>query len=207
MAFWNEAALEPKRKFKFLIRFGAASDKLPSFIAKKCDKPSFDVSDVKHDFFGHAFYYPGRVTWKEVTATIIDPAGGGLPAADDANPSTLRAAANDVTDALYQILLSAGYQSPTAAGAAFTGGASLGTLRTMAKGTATAQFAQVEIIQVDANGNSLETWTLNNAFIKSVNFGGLDYSTDDINEVSLTFRYDWADVRIESTGFDSSLEP
>ena len=98
-------------------------------------------------------------------------------------------------------------QSPTAAGAAFTGGASLGTLRTMAKGTATAQFNQIEIIQTDANGNALETWTLNNAFIKTVNFGGFDYSSDDINEVSITFRYDWADVRVESTRFDSSLEP
>ena len=36
MAFWNEAALEPKRKFKFLIRFGLSSEELPSFIAKKC---------------------------------------------------------------------------------------------------------------------------------------------------------------------------
>ena len=205
MAFWNEAALEPKRKFKFLIRFGAASDKLPSFIAKKCDKPSFDVSEVKHDFLGHAFYYPGRVSWKEVSATIIDPAGTGT--AGDTDAATLAASTNDVADALYQILLSAGYQSPTAAGAAITGGTSLSTLRTMAKGTATAQFSQIEILQLDANGNAIEIWTLNNAFIKSVNFGGLDYSSDDINEVSMTFRYDWADVRIPATRFDSSLEP
>lgn len=205
MAFWNEAALEPKRKFKFLIRFGAASDRLPSFIAKKCDKPSFDVSEVKHDFLGHAFYYPGRVSWKEVSATIIDPAGTGT--AGDTDAATLAASTNDVADALYQILLSAGYQSPTAAGAAITGGTSLSTLRTMAKGTATAQFSQIEILQLDANGNAIEIWTLNNAFIKSVNFGGLDYSSDDINEVSMTFRYDWADVRIPATRFDSSLEP
>jgi len=206
MAFWNEAALEPKRKFKFLIRFGLASDKLPSFIAKKADKPSFDVSETKHDFLGHAFKYPGRVTWKDVSVTIIDPAGGGVPSADDANASTLKAAANDVTDALYNVLLSAGYQSPTAAGAAITGGSSLSTLRTMSKGSATAPFSQIEIIQIDANGNALETWTLNNAWIKSVNFGSLEYGSDDISDVSLTFVYDWADVKITSTRFDSSLE-
>ena len=39
MAFWNEATVEPKRKFKFLLRFGAASDALPSFVVKKVNKP------------------------------------------------------------------------------------------------------------------------------------------------------------------------
>jgi len=76
----------------------------------------------------------------------------------------------------------------------------------MAKGTATAQFSQIEIIQIDANGNALETWTLNNAWIKTVNFGSLEYGSDDISDVSMTFRYDWADVKITSTRFDSSLE-
>lgn len=205
MAFWNEAALEPKRKFKFLIRFGAASDNLPSFIAKKCDKPSFDVSESMHDFLGHKFYYPGRVTWKEVTATVIDPAGSAGGGDDDTR--TPNGPTTDVTDSVYNVLLRAGYQSPTAAGSAIAGAAAGSTLRTMAKGTATRQFDQIQIIQIDANGDALETWTLNNAWLKSVNFGGLDYSSDDINEVSFTFRYDWADVAITSTSFDSSAIP
>ena len=42
-------------------------------------------------------------------------------------------------------------------------------------------------------------------------FGELDYSSDDINEVQLTFRYDWADVKVyvaggASANFDSELE-
>jgi len=205
MAFWNEAALEPKRKFKFLVRFGAASEGLPSFIAKKCDKPSFDVSETPHDFLGHKFYYPGRVTWKEVTATVIDPAGSG--GAGDEDLSTVTAPSTDVTDAVYKLLLRAGYQSPTAAGAAITGAGAGSTLRTMAKGTATRQFDQIQIIQIDANGDALETWTLNNAWVKSVNFGNLDYSSDDINDITFTFRYDWADVAITQTSFDSSIEP
>jgi hypothetical protein len=204
MAFWNEAALEPKRKFKFLVRFGAASEGLPSFIAKKCDKPSFDVSETPHDFLGHKFYYPGRVTWKEVTATVIDPAGSGGGGDDDL--STVTAPSTDVTDAVYKLLLRAGYQSPTAAGAAITGAGAGSTLRTMAKGTATRQFDQIQIIQIDANGDALETWTLNNAWVKSVNFGNLDYSSDYINDITFTFRYDWADVAITQTSFDSSIE-
>jgi len=202
MAFWNEAALEPKRKFKFLIRFGRASGDLPSFIAKKCDKPSFDVSEVGHDFLGHKFYYPGKVTWKEVSATVIDPAGSG--GVGDEDLATVTAPSTDVTRSVYELLLRAGYQSPVAAGSAITGAGAGATLRTMAKGTATRQFDQIQIIQVDANGNALETWLLNNAWLKSVNFGGLDYSSDDINEVSFTFRYDWADVIVGS--FNSTVE-
>jgi hypothetical protein len=105
------------------------------------------------------------------------------------------------------LLLRAGYQSPTAAGAAITGAGTGSTLRTMAKGTATRQFDQIQIIQIDANGDALETWTLNNAWVKSVNFGNLDYSSDDINDITFTFRYDWADVAITQTSFDSSIEP
>ncbi len=202
MAFWNEAALEPKRKFKFLIRFGRASGDLPSFIAKKCDKPSFDVSEVAHDFLGHKFYYPGKVTWKEVTAAVIDPAGSG--GVGDEDLATITAPSTDVTKAVYELMLRAGYQSPVAAGAAITGASAGSTLRTMAKGTATRQFDQIQIIQVDANGNALETWLLNNAWLKVVNFGGLDYASDEINEVSFTFRYDWADLIVGS--FDSSVE-
>lgn len=205
MAFWNEASLEPKRKFKFLIDFGTSSTELPSFIAKKCDKPSFDISESPHDFLGHRFYYPGKVTWKEVSATVIDPAGSSTAEAGDANAATLQASANDVADGLYKILIASGYQSPTAAGTAIVGGSQAGTLRTMAKGKATRPFNQIRIIQVDDQGKALETWVLNNAWIKSVNFGGLDYSSDEINEIGLTFRYDWADLEIVSTGFKSEL--
>jgi hypothetical protein len=193
MAFWNEASLEPKRKFKFLIRFGNASLALPSFIAKKCDKPSFDITETKHDFLGHAYYYPGRVNWKEVTATVIDPAGSG--GIGDSAFETLKAPSTDVASAAYQVLLAAGYQSPVNAATAIGGTASGAALRTMSKGAATTQFDQIEIVQINHVGTPLETWVLNNAWIKSVNFGNLDYSSDDINEITFTFRYDWADLR------------
>ncbi len=200
MAFWNEAALEPKRKFKFLIRFGNASLALPSFIAKKCDKPSFDITETKHDFLGHAYYYPGRVNWKEVTATVIDPAGSG--GRGDTATETLTAASTDVASAAYQVLIAAGYQSPVNAATAIGGTASGASLRTMSKGAATTQFDQIEIVQVNQFGAPLETWVLNNAWIKSVNFGNLDYSSDEISEITFTFRYDWADIR--TTVYDST---
>jgi hypothetical protein len=208
MAFWNEAGVEPKRKFKFLLRFGAASDALPSFIVKKVNKPEVTISEASHKFLGHTFYFPAQTTWNEINATVIDPAGSG--GAGDALSETVSANTTDVAEGLYKVLLASGYQSPTNVGTALAGGSAAGTLRTFAKSPSTVQFDQIEIVQIDANGNALETWTLNNAWIKKIAFGELDYSSDDINEVTLTIRYDWADLKTtRGTGastFDSLLE-
>lgn len=206
MAFWNEATVEPKRKFKFLLRFGAASDALPSFIVKKVNKPEISISEATHKFLGHSYYFPATTTWNEINCTVIDPAGFG--GSGDAVAATLQAPSVDVAEGMYRVLLAAGYQSPTAQGYAVAGGAPA-TLRTFAKSTATAQFDQITIVQIDAIGNAIETWTLNNAWIKKMTFGELDYSSDDINEINLTFRYDWADLLINrgsSVEFDSKLE-
>lgn len=208
MAFWNEAGVEPKRKFKFLLRFGAASDALPSFIVKKVNKPEVTVTETAHKFLGHTFYFPAQTTWNEITATIVDPAGSG--GAGDALSETVSANSVDVAEGMYKVLLAAGYQSPTNVGVALAGGSAAGTLRTFAKSRSTLQFDQIEIIQIDADGNALETWTLNNAWLKKVTFAELDYSSDDISDVTLTIRYDWADLKTtRGTGastFDSLLE-
>ena len=50
------------------------------------------------------------------------------------------------------------------------------------------------IQQYDAKGKEIEKWTLQNAFIKSIQFGDLDYSVDDLVEIQLTIMYDWAEL-------------
>ena len=41
-------------------------------------------------------------------------------------------------------------------------------------------------------GEELEKWTLKHAWIKEVTFGDLDYGSEDLTEVTIKFRYDWA---------------
>jgi hypothetical protein len=201
MAFWNEASLEPKRKFKFLIDFGLANEGLPSFIAKKCDKPSFEISETSHDFLGHKFYYPGKVTWKTITATVIDPAGFG--AKGDGISNTIQAPPVDVARNVYKLLLRSGYQSPKNAATAVGSGGNVALLETLSKSKATTPFNQIKIKQVNDLGEAVETWTLNNAWIKDINLGNLDYAADEINEITFTFRYDWADL--QAGVFDSNV--
>ncbi len=52
----------------------------------------------------------------------------------------------------------------------------------------------VQIITLDQNGNHLEQWELQNAFIKSMKFGDLSYDSDDMTEITVEFRYDWASL-------------
>ena len=68
------------------------------------------------------------------------------------------------------------------------------------------------ITQIDAAGNPHEEWTLKNAFIKSVKFGDLDYSSDDLMEITITIAYDSAelvDKTLENTtgGITDAFDP
>ena len=51
MAFWNELALEPKRKFRWFLYFAG----LPQFIVTQVKKPSFKIGTKAHDFLNYKF--------------------------------------------------------------------------------------------------------------------------------------------------------
>ena len=56
------------------------------------------------------------------------------------------------------------------------------------------ELTDVSIDVIDAENNVVETWTLKNAYIASVDFGGnLDYTSDELSEIAVEFAYDWAE--------------
>jgi hypothetical protein len=54
------------------------------------------------------------------------------------------------------------------------------------------------IQQIDSEGTQIEKWTLINPWIKSIKFGDLDYSSDELVEISLTISYDSATIEKEA---------
>jgi hypothetical protein len=46
--------------------------------------------------------------------------------------------------------------------------------------------------QLSPLGEVIEEWKLNGAFITNANFGSLDWATEDVVNIELTLRYDWA---------------
>jgi len=181
MSFWNDANLEPKRQFRFLVDIQPGEESL-QFAVKTADRPSYTVGETTHAFFNHTFYYPGRVTWNTVTIALVDAVKPGT------------------TEKLYQYLADIGYAVPnnfnTAVG------------ETITKKSAVSALGQVRITELGTNPENLGAsgldpeqarvtyklgeWTLHNPFITEVNFGSHSYESEDMVEITLTLRYDWA---------------
>lgn len=169
MAFWTDSAgQDPKRNYRFLVTIG----NLPNgatWYAKKVNKPAFSINDISHAYLNHTFYYPGRVTWQPVSVTLIDPV----------NPD---AVANTLA-----IVAGSGYALPTSIAT------TPDNTTTISKASSIASLGGVFIEQIDNLGNRIEQWSLNGAFITEVGYSELSYDNDELTELTLKFRYDWAD--------------
>jgi len=178
MPFWSEnfgadpTLNDPKRKFRFIVEFqGIQSPQGGAILwyAKTVEKPSFTIASAEHKYLNHTFYYPGSVTWNEVGLTLVDPVSP------------------DMTATFSDIITAGGYNPPTNGN----------SLSTMTKAKATSALGAVYVQQLNGDGIAIETWTLWNAFISDIKFGDLAYGDDELNELSVTLKYDWA--RVETT--------
>ena len=171
--FWTQSpGRDPKRGFRFKVEFGNSG---PLWYAKKADKPQLSFTEASHNYLNHTYYWPARAEWNEVSITFVDPVDPDL--------------AGTLVDALQKM----GYQIPAGTNDA-------AQFETPSKAKAVAEFGggdtadadDIRIVQIDEDGKALETWTLKHAWIKEVNFGELDYGSEDLTEVVVKFRYDWA---------------
>ena len=165
--FWTSAQVEPKRKYRFKVQISAGAATATAlddviWFAKTVNKPEITVNTAETQYLGHKFYYPGSVEWNEVNLTLVDPVSP------------------DAANATLQMLTNMGYLGPKEAKDAQP--------QTIAKN----QAFEVIITQIDSNGDPQETWTLKNAIITKLSFGELDYSSEDLSEIEMGFRYDWA---------------
>ena len=163
--FWSAQNSDPKRKFRFQLLV----DRIPVWVVKTVSKPSVTVNPVVHQYLNHEFRYPGRVTWDSpINVTLVDPL----------DPDLARTTLN--------MIRNAGYRYPLSPNESKT---------TMTKADATKALGRVSIQQIDGNGNPVEEWVLRNAFVSKITYGDLDYSSDDMSEITLELTYDWAELQ------------
>jgi hypothetical protein len=165
--FWASAVSEPKRKYRFSLNVA----NIPLWTITKVKRPSFKITESSHTFYNHKFNYPGRVEWDPVTFTTLDPI----------NP--------DATALLLKMLSASGYEFPDKQ----FGGDSY-TFNSVNKVSSVDALNPVVINAFDAEGNSVEKWTLKNAFISSVDMGEYDYTSVDMMNIQVTLKYDWATI-------------
>jgi len=172
MAFWTTAqGRDPKRKFRFLLTIANLPEGGQWFV-KTSDRPSLEVASTEHKFLNHTFYYPGSVTWNEISVSLVDPV----------DP--------DMQYALADILRGSGYYIPVN-----SSGPSKNTT-TIAKSKAAGALGQVSIEMIDSDGNPIEMWILNGAWITGIENSNLEYGSDDLSETTVKFRYDWATLAV-----------
>ena len=185
MPFWSQSFGEdaelkdPKRAFRFTVSItgiAAANGGPLLWYANSVTKPAFSLSSTEHKYLNHTYYYPGNVTWNEISMKLVDP--GGDP---------------DVAATLAAMAQASGYAIPSTPD----------DLTSVSKAKATAALGTITITQIDADGKPVEQWTLWNAMISEIDFGGtLEYGQEELVELSLKVRYDWA--RIETPNSQSS---
>ena len=183
MAFWTSAASEPKRQHRFILRLpqlqSTEGGAYAEYLCKSVTKPSYTISETPHQFLGNTYYYPGTVTWNTVSATIvnsIDPDGNAL---------------------LYEALVNSGYLKPNLQAERVTeAGAISSGISTVNKAMALGALGSVSIEELTGEGQVVSIWTLKNPFITEAKFGDLDYAGDDLLNLEVTFRYDWAEYEI-----------
>lgn len=166
--FWNVNATEPIRSFRWYITFGGGTGGLDEYqyALKKVERPKMKVNSIQHKYLNHFYNFPGRVEWEDINVTFAAVEGG--------------------SKAMMEILTKMGYQFP----------ASLTDRKTISKAEATANLGTtVEIVSVNAAGAAAETFVLKNPYFNSIQFGSLDYSSEDIVEISCAIKYDSASIK------------
>jgi hypothetical protein len=177
--FWTNTTLEPKRNYKFLLSIPGTSAgvRIPDYLVKSVAKPSFDIGTTTHDFLNHKFYYPGKTTWNPITMVIVDTTDPEMNA----------------TQSIMKLLELSGYELPTNPN-------TTASRQTVSKNKAVNQaLGTVSILTLNSDGAEVERWVLKNAFITKAEFGNLDYTSEDLVNVSLTIQYDNAYIKIGNT--------
>ena len=172
--FWSEKTniIEPKRKYRFTVEitaFGDVPDSSTSVVwfAKSVTIPSYTVTHVTHKFLDNQYHFPGHVQWNEVSVKMVDPVSP------------------DAVFATHAVLGNSGYLVPANAA---------GSYATMSKKKSSigAKLQGIVITQLTADGGPLEKWTLANPFLTGVEFGEFVYEGDEIREIDMKMKYDWA---------------
>jgi hypothetical protein len=167
--FLTQTSYQPKRDNLFTVRLGNPIRLM--FEAKTVKKPTLEFGSVElNSVDGTSLYYPASPSWSPVTITFM---AGGVD-------NMFQTVETDVSRGIVEILAASGYEK-------------FGDRQY--KANAIDALGELAITQINSDGDLVEEWVLINPFIESVDFGNLDYSSDNLSEISVTFRYDHATAK------------
>ncbi len=164
--FWSDSELVPLRKNRFIVSVGDGDF---DFQAKTVTKPVLETDVNEYRLINQINKFPTVPRWSDITIKYVETENV------------------EVTQALMSLMLGRETSSSWKAGAI--------TKRTAAgSGLAQGKSSEISImiIQYGTNSDVRSIWKLKNPFIKSIDYGDNDYSSDDLIEVTVVVSYDWA---------------
>lgn len=174
--YWSNAGVQPKRSHRFLVTVGEAlgTGGVQQWVVQRMKKPSFSISETDLSFLNHKFYFPGRVEWDTVELVVVDVVNQNI----------------DSSEKFIEVLQESGYKNPDDILPVGAGPNASTVSKRKSVGVA---LGNVKIDTLDDDGNITETWTLHNSWIKRLDFGQLDYNSEEMLNVVVEVRYDWAE--------------
>lgn len=182
--FWANKGAAAKRKYRFKLRVrgpgaaGSPGGKFEEWVVTKVSRPSFSITDTQHSYLNHTFKFPGRITWEDVSFSIVEPYAG------------------DQTDVLMTALAQSGYAFPV-----------LGNYETIAKQKAIFSQFEIEAIDdkgAPADIWYLENAWISNASLGEYDYSSDDLMGIDITVKYDYARYESKDAgaanSLESVG-------
>ena len=163
MAFWKQNNVKATRQFRFKLSI----DGEDYWWAKSTELPSATVNSQEYLLGNHKFKYPGVLTWNPIQVEIAD-------IGESKNSSALK---------LINIFNREGYGMIEGAAGP----------NKLTGGIDKIQFKEVRIELIKPNGKMQRQWVLKNAFFTEINFGRGDYNSEEINSITFTINYDYAE--------------
>ena len=156
--FWANQGAAAKRKYRFKLRVNIPGTgngaKFEEWVITKVNRPSFAISGVEHSYLNHTFKFPGRLTWEDVSFSIVEPYNG------------------DQVDVLMQAIANSGYEFPSAS-----------SHKTIAKQNAIFKTFEIESIDENgktADTWFLENAWISNANLGEYDYGSDDLMGVDV---------------------------
>ena len=187
MSFWTSPDMKILPKFRFSLNFGGVIWWVKT---AQFPKLSQEKKELSPGLGGSFQYKAGPIKWQPITVTFADimiPQTTGITTRDMSTQTFWFGIANILDD----------HQQKT------------GLLISSKKGVYDEGFVETWLNDVFVNAkdklnkieierhyqkeyDANEKWIIENILISEIDFGGGDYNSDDLNEISITFSYDAA---------------
>jgi hypothetical protein len=168
LVFWTDKTYEPKfsDRFKVEFRFDHLNVLEWSEVVA-VQLPSFSVETEQYSLLNRQIIYPKNIIWNTISITFVEEKSNTLI-------NFLKKHYRMDDNKNLELLGYHDYKLDT----------------TTSKNKSFSN--EIRIKQLDANGNTLETWEIKNCHIRDFSFSALNYAESNLRTITMNLTYEWA---------------